>query len=346
MDKRILIFGPAYLDVVVEISGPLAAVPLDQSLPAAARAPRADGRITLDGPTGDHLVFPLPPDAASEAAHFTLAEPVLSRVGREDPAVGEHAVARVRVQPGGMGAGYALALGAALSAPFGEDAVGARVRAALGEMGVHVVPALLPDCPSDTSLVILSARGDKLAVGVRRALVRWMPTAEDHELAKAADALVFCGAPNVFMAAVLARQPRAAVLCAPALRNVRDATVPLASLAPRIHYLTLNALEWAHLDGGDAMRAHVPVITVTDGARGSRLLLGAREYAIPAHPVEGPVNANRAGETYGATVFSTLLAACPDFPAGVTPGLAERAARRGADQAARQLRLAGFEFPE
>jgi len=220
------------------------------------------------------------------------------------------------------------------------------VRDALAGMGVAVMPALLPDCPSDTSLVILSARGDKLAVGVRRAMVAWTPTEADRELVAQADALVFCGTPNAFMAEVLSWRPEAAVMCAPAMRNVCDATVPLASLANQIHYLTLNALEWANLDGQDALRARVPVLTITDGARGSRLLLGNRELAIPAQPVEGPVNANRAGETYGATVFTTLLAACPDFPAGITPELAERAARRAAEQAARQLALAGFEFPE
>ena len=119
MDNPILVFGPAYLDTVVEIPDPLAAAPLDQSLLANACAPRADSRVTLEGPTGDHLIFHLPPDAAAEAARYTLAEPVLARVGRAEPVVGEHAVTRVRVQPGGMGAGYALALGGRSARPSG-----------------------------------------------------------------------------------------------------------------------------------------------------------------------------------------------------------------------------------
>jgi sugar/nucleoside kinase (ribokinase family) len=130
------------------------------------------------------------------------------------------------------------------------------------------------------------------------------------------------------------------------MRNIRDRQVPLADLAEQIGYLTLNALEWAHLEGQERLRAAVPIITVTDGARGSRLLLGDRELCIPATRRDGPVNVNRAGETYGATVFSLLRQAHPDFHrCGVTPELAEWAVHRASEQAARQLDIASFGFP-
>jgi len=135
-------------------------------------------------------------------------------------------------------------------------------------------------------------------------------------------------------------------MCAPALRNVCDRSVLLAGLAVQIDYLALNALEWAQLYGAEEMRKQVPVITVTEGARGSRILLGEREIHIPAVPVAGPIDSNRAGETYAATFFRVLLTACPEFPRCITADAAERAGRLAADQAAKQLTLREFGFPD
>ncbi len=352
-NRRILVFGPAYLDVVVEIDGPLVAgTLLDQSLPAHDSTPRDDGRIVLAGDNGDHLVFTLSDDVAAYAADYTLAEPVLARVGESVAVTGAFPVTHCVAQPGGMGAGYALALGGLLCAPFGEgegeafatpDGVGLELMVSLILQGVPVFPRLISGCPSDTSLVIISSRGDKLAVGVRRTMTRWRPTAEDRTLVENVDALVFCGAPNAFVAEVLSWDFGVPVMCAPALRNVLDGEMPLADLAGGIDYLTLNALEWAHCAGQEILRAQVPFISVTDGPRGSRLLLSDRDIFIPAVRVDGPVNANRAGETYGATVFTLLLDAFPD---PIPPARAEAVGRRASERAAEQLRMAGFGFPE
>ncbi len=349
----IIVFGPAYLDRVLEIDTPLAPadmpVRLDQSLPALRVRPGAAGIIEVVGPTGDRLTFHLPA-AEQPGAVYALAEPVLARLlGASAPAlVGDFAVTQERRQLGGMGAGYARALSGLLRAPFGggsePDAVGGAVLAALAREHVRVAPLLLPACASDGSLVLLSARGEKLAIGVRQAMTRWTTTAEDIACAASADALVFCGAPNAVLAAVSAAVPSKTVMCAPALRNVTDAACPLAALASRIDYLTLNALEWAQLDDQEALRRLVPVITVTDGARGSRLLAGGEERFIPAIPAHGTVNANRAGETYGATVFSMLL---PVLRRGAPcdPARAADAAQQATVQAHRQLSLAEFAFP-
>lgn len=351
-NRRILVFGPAYLDVVVEIDRPLVAgTLLDQSLPARDSVPREDARIVLTGDNDDCLVFPLSADAAPYAADYTLAEPVLARVGHAAAVTGEFPVTHCVAQPGGMGAGYALALGGLLCAPFGEgegeefatpDAVGLELMVSLMLQGVPVFPRLIAGCPSDTSLVIISPQGDKLAVGVRRTMTRWRPAEADRVLVEQVDGLVFCGAPNAFVAEVLSWGVAAPVMCAPALRNVLDMETPLASLAGGIDYLTLNALEWAHLAGREQVRARVPLISVTDGPRGSRLFLGDREILIPAVRVDGPVNANRAGETYGATIFSLLLDA---FPGPITPDQAEMAGQRASERAAAQLSMAGFGFP-
>ncbi len=343
---RVLVFGPAYPDVVVETPRPLAGVRLDQSLPALTATPRDDGRVVVTGPTGDALTFPLPPHATTAACTLTLAEPVLARLRGADTretVTGEYPVTGFRRQLGGMGAGYALALGGTLHMPVGADALGREVRALLAAAGIAAAPRVL-DCPSDSSLVILSARGDKLAIGVRQAMVRWTATADDLALLDDADALVVCGAPNALLADLLAHRSNLPVLCAPAMRNVSDTAVPLAALAASISVLTCNALEWAHLPDRDAVRAQVPLVAVTDGPRGSTLYLGDDSLFLPAAPHPAPADTNRAGETYGATLFTILRRLCPDFR-HVTPAMAEFAGRLATRQAARQLDITGFAFP-
>lgn len=357
-DHRCLVFGPAYLDVVVEVDRPLLAQSvgdpeprvLDQSLPAADVTARDDDRLCIMGPTGDRLMIE-PAPARVPAVTCTLCEPVLARLlGGETRQTVAQTFGAVRCdrQLGGMGAGYAKALGGVLRMPLGgaPDAVGCEVLAALAHHQIPAVPSLLAECASDTSLLLLSPYGDKLAIGVRQAMTRWRLTAEDHALVADAGALVFCGAPNALLAEVLHWRTDVPVMCAPAMRNVSDTAVPLADLAAGIHYLTLNALEWAHLDGRERLAKAVPVISITDGPRDSLVLCGGEHLMIPAVPHVGPTDTNRAGETFGATFFNVLRAELPAFPrAGVAPALAARAGRRAALQAERQLALTAFGFP-
>lgn len=349
----ILIFGPAYLDVIIEVDGPL--VPgdptlfLDQSLPATQFVPADDGVLRLCGSNGDRLIFPLPPEGQEAGGTCYLQEPVLARLLDPETLItvaGEYSVTRFTTQLGGMGAGYAKALNGTLRMPLGKDAVGRRVLAELAQYEIKAVPSYLPDCSSDSSLVILSVRGEKLAVGVREAMVRWQVTADDRTLVADASALVFCGAPNKFIAEVLSQRSGIPVMCAPALRNVCDQSMPLANLAVGIHYLTMNALEWENLAVRDQVRAQVPVITITEGPRGSKVLLHGEEVTIPPAPYEGTADTNRAGETYGATFFTTLLNEHPDFiQRGITRETALQIGGKAARQATKQLAIKGFAFP-
>lgn len=350
--NRPLIFGPAYVDVVLTLDCPLLAggPVLDQSLPAARLTPRGDGVLVVVGPTGDRLTCLLPSEQAEFAVTCELCEPVLARTRADRIVTGNYPVERAVRQLGGMGAGYAKALDALLRMPLGSaggvpDAVGREVLALLAAHAIPSVPALLPDCAGDTSILLQSHQGDKLAIGVRQAMTRWQVSAKDHALAAATGALVFCGAPNALMTAVLEQAPDIPVMCAPALRNVCDRSTPLAGLASMIDYLTLNTLEWSQLADRERLRREVPVITVTEGARGSRILLGDREIRIPAASFDGPADTNRAGETYGAAFFRALRASCPDFPRDITAEAAERAGHCAAAQAAKQLALREFGFP-
>jgi len=354
INRRILVYGPAYLDVVVETDQVLVpgaqALLLDQSLPAVDVAPRSDGLLQILGPTGDALTFQLPPSSTDAELTCTLAEPVLARLLGADTTqtvTGIFPVAQCRTQLGGMGAGYALTFEGTLRMPLGADAVGRAVQAMLSAQQIHVAPNMLPTCPSDTTLLLLSARGDKLAIGVRQAMVRWCTNDDDRALVASCDALVFCGAPNALLAEILSWRPQVPVMCAPAMRNVQDTDPPLISLAGDIHYLTMNALEWAHLAGRELMRDQVPVITITDGPHGSYVYYHGRETFVPSISRTTPANTNRAGETYSATFFKVLRRACPNFfrTGVITTELAELAGEIATRQASRQLDLVEFAFP-
>lgn len=348
----IIVFGPAYRDLVVEVDSSLLSgvQRLDQSVPAISRQARADGKLFLAGPAGDAVCVILPPSWQAEASTIQLAEPILARL-HGDAAVPMTSLLNaraVRRQLGGMGAGYARALRAMLCLPLGRDDEGAELLSALGEEDIVTAPRYLDD-PTDASLVLLSHAGDKLATGMRAAITHWQAAVEDHALAAGARALVFCGAPNSFAAELLDRSPDGPVLYAPAMRNILDCHLPLATLAPRIACLSLNALEWSHLAGRERCREEIPVITVTAGAEGSRIFLrGGTELTVPALPVPTSIDVNRAGETYGAAFFQTLLHDAPGWHRSrmVDLELARQAGMTAARQAARQLTIAGFAFPD
>jgi ribokinase len=351
--SRIMVFGPAYLDRVLTLTHPLLpaadAPSFDQSLPAVSVEPLAEPRVYLCGPSGDALVFHLPPTSACPGMRFTLQEPVLARLCAERPVpcvTGDYTVESVLLQLGGMGAGYAKACHGVLRAPFGADETGRLVQTLLQEARIDVAPTILPGCQSDTSLIILSPRAEKLAVGVRDALRHWRYVDEDYALASKARALIFCGAPNAFAVQILGQGLSAAVMYAPSMRNIDESVVPLAALTPYIHYLAMNALEWANLADQQSCLQTIPLISVTDGARGSRVYVHGRVIDIPAVAHPAPRDTNRAGETYASTLFKALLAVYPDFPhAEIAEDVARWAATAASRQAARQLDITTFDFP-
>jgi len=91
----------------------------------------------------------------------------------------------------------------------------------------------------------------------------------------------------------------------------------------------------------------VPVISVTDGPRGSRIFCAEEEIVLTVPHFPGTANTNRAGETYGSTFFKALLATQPDFylRGQVDAAVARRAGELGTAQATRQLAIAEFGFP-
>jgi hypothetical protein len=338
-----IVFGPAYLDVVLTLDRPLftdsSAGLLDRSIAVTAAHPLPTRTLELVAPDGARLTIALPSGKGTE---YTLDEPLAPGL------ITAATATSVVKQLGGMGAGYALALGGILRCPLGDDAVGRKVRTLLDAAGIQSQPITITDCPADISQVLISPAGDKLATGLRTAMARWEHTPEDTKLIRTAAAVVCCGPRNALIYELLTPMPMVPVMLAAALRNVTDTEVPLAAFADRIAYLSLNAMEWEHLPGRSRVRAAVPVITITDGAKGSRVLLrGGGELHIPAVPFRGTPDSNHAGETYGAAMFAALQRAAPGFHrSGRVPrAAAETAAYRASDLAGKQLAIHTFGFP-
>lgn len=353
-----VVFGPAYLDIVVVIDQPLvtafADITLDQSLPASRSEGRDDGQLMLIGNNGDALSLQLPPQCSSFASTYYLSEPVLARhwgTQATEIVSGNYYISQLHTQLGGMGAGFAKALSGLLCAPFGYDKTAKAVTNELLQHDIEFSPQYLPVVNSDSSLVILSPKGDKLAIGVREAMLHWHVTAHNKQLVNNAEIVVFCGAPNAFMAEVLAVcHPQTFIMCAPSFRNIIDPVVPFASLVPAIHYLTLNRQEWERLPDKDAYRHDIPIISVTDGPHGSVIYQPAKAIMkIPTQAVQGDIDSNRAGETYAAAFLKYLLHAgippVSQIRDGLPRQLVKRAALYATAQAVKQLSLTAFAFP-
>ena len=346
-----VIFGPAYLDTVIKVSGPVApqlTVTLDQSLPVKSITPDNSQQIKILSETGDCLAIDLPSNAPCSGAVYNLHEAILSRScgTNASPLIGTFPTEDCFQQLGGMRAGYAMAVDGLLRMPLGNDALGDSVSAMLSGHGIASSPAKLSGHNSDATLLIQSNTGDKLAIGMRDALLNWQPDEIDYILATEAKYIIFCGAPNKFMANILSRDITAPVMCAPSMRNIDDSVYPLADLAAMIDYLAMNALEWNHLHRREKIINTIPLISITDGPRGCDIYLRGKAYFFPALPHPGPVDTNRAGETYASTIWKAILQNYPKFPnAEISEELLNQAAALASRQAYRQLDITTFAFP-
>ncbi len=343
-DANILVYGPAYLDMVVTIAQPLCAPHrVDKSIRVHAVTPNNDNAIHLHGENGDDMFFPLPDAFQEYAADYYLGESVLPRDEKID---NSYHVTSCRRQLGGMGAGYALALHGLLRHPQGEDSRGDFVSMQLRQYGVAAQAEILTG-ESDLSLVIIGGE-DKLTMGLRPMMTKWRATEKDSELVASTSALCICGAPNALTASLLPFAQSIPIMLAPSRRNIDDLDFPLADLAGQVSYLTLNRLEWEELPEKELWRKSTPIITITDGPHGCQVILATgEEFSLPAHPHHGMADTNRCGETFGAAFFRTLLRECPQFySCGVSESVARVAAEYASRQAWRQMDICAFGMPE
>lgn len=319
--SRVRVYGPAYLDRVLRVEGPLAgpgARPLDRGVDGSWGEsdpdPDAldvlvleaeDGRIPIRVP--DELGWPDP------RRHVLLDDalgldpdkpPPLNRaVGWADDL-------------GGMGAGFARALGGELVHALGDpdDPLSRAVVDLLVRRGVAHQPIRVVGVPADWTLLVTSGpHGDKLAIGFRGCHARLdeqsIAAARAAAGGPAVDCVVGAALANRVLRAALDAHPEAVRLLAPARRNMVDRAPALVEFADHIDAIACNRGEWELLPEPerDALADRVSLIAVTDGPAGARLRARDVEIAIPAFPrARPPADTNRAGEAFAATLVESL----------------------------------------
>src|SRR4051794_22488214 len=251
MSRRILVFGPAYLDRVVRVDRPLHAPekahPLDQSV--AGRWMFGEG-LPLADPDGRTIDVALPDDWPGPNGRVLLSDPI---GGADADLASRHLdVVALSWQDdlGGMGAGYASALGGRLIGALGapDDPLSESVAGLVGRHGIDYEPVRLAGHAADWTLLLTSGgHGDKLPVGFRGCHAALTPASLAAQASARCDVRVVASFPNA-LSAYLLRAPGADVrVFAPTLRNVRDREAPLSRFAGEIDVLSCNRREWESL---------------------------------------------------------------------------------------------------
>ena len=348
-DARTLVFGPAYLDRVVRVDQPLVdpargEPPLDGSVDGTWVESGGAGLRLVDE-RGNHVDFILPDDWPGPWGTVALGRPLSARAGgvRAVPvrAWGDHL--------GGMGAGFAAALGGELVAILGAEAdpTSRAIAVLLDRHAIPTHPIRVAGHPADWTLLVSGgATGDKLAVGFR-GCARAVTSLGDWAGA-AGRVRVAAAWPNRWVAAAL-EGPAEVRMFAPAARNMVDRDPAILDFVDRVDVLCCNRREWELLADREQVAWRVPILVVTDGAAGAEVRFTTPEgeagrVRVPAFPrARPPRDTNRAGEAFAATVLATLLGH------GWTPGVADpalvrAAAERAAAASALVLDREGFGF--
>jgi ribokinase len=353
-DRRVEVFGPAYLDRVLRVDTPLfksgLGPPFDQSTDGRWKF-TSNRRIDVIDPSGYTLEIEVPGDWPGPFGEVELCSPLRA---------GAHGRRRLlgldwHDDLGGMGAGYAEALQGVLRCALGpaDDPAGQAVSRRLDALGIAHALLRVAGRPADWTLLITNGQfGDKLPIGFRGCHQAADPAAFAALAGTSCDLRVVASLPNEISARVL-KAPGAGVrLFAPALRNMRDRGFPLSRFAAAIDILCCNRIEWETLEDREEVGRQVSILVVTDGERGSTVRytnpLGDPELLmVEAFPRTAPPrDTNRAGEAYGATLVASLLDQGWDAARGtVEDSLIRTAATRAAAAAALVLDRVEFGFP-
>jgi ribokinase len=352
MRRRTLILGPAYLDRVLMTDRPLVEPGTSPSLDQSVEGSWTFGPgLIFRDPAGSILEVTPPDDWLGPTGEVAVDR----RLGG-GPGGWRRTVRGVSWHDdlGGMGAGYATALGGTLVSALGpeDDPVSRSVADRLRAEGVEHRPIRVRDRPADWTLLVSSGRfGDKLPVGFRGCHAALAPRDVRKAAAEPAELRVVASLPNRLAAEAL-RAPGANVrVFAPAVRNMTDRADPVATFAEWIDVLCCNRREWELLEDREQVAWQVSLLVITDGPAGSVVRFTTPEgeagrVAVPAFPrAHPPRDTNRAGETYAATLLATLLD--QGWTPGVSdPALVQIAAERASAAAALVLDRERFGFPD
>lgn len=350
---RVRVFGPAYLDRVLRVDGPLLGYrsdsPLDQSVEGRQGFGDRNGLSLID-PSETAIAIEPPPEWPGPWGTVELDRPIgLTAEGRCK-------VCGVAWEDdlGGMGAGFAAALGGELVSALGpEDDSTSRVVVSLLDRHRISSTAVRTEVPADWTLLVSSGpHGDKLAVGFRGCHEALHPEDLTAPAALPGDVLVVCGLANRLAADVLkAPGPRLRVL-APAIRNVLDRSYPLRKLIAPVDVMCCNQAEWDALEESQEVAARLSILVVTRGPGGVLVRFtdpqgSAKSLDLPAFPRDQPPrDTNHAGEAFAAVFIASLMERGWQPESGVAEvELVREAAIRASAASALVLDRTGFGFP-
>jgi ribokinase len=350
----VMVYGPAYLDRVLRVDGPLResaiAPPLDQSVRGDWRFVR-DHTLHVSDDSGLELEVLLPDDWPGPFGQVRLQSRIYLGAG------GPRVIKGLGWSDdlGGMGAGFAAALQGSLVCPLGaqDDPTTRAIESLLAQNEIPFEAVRRFDVPSDWTLLVTSgAHGDKLAIGVRECLTALAPHAFDHALGSPCELRVVAGLPNPVARHVLAAPGARCRLFAPAMRNIVDRDHPLSGFASAVDLLCCNRQEWEALADREEAAWRVSILVITDGPSGASARFTQPDgetgaIKVPAFPRDlPPRDTNRAGEAFASTLVATLLDRGWDPALGVVhEALLRLAMLRASAAAALVLDQMAFGFP-
>jgi sugar/nucleoside kinase (ribokinase family) len=380
--RKILVFGPAYLDRVIRVDSPLIDPALggviDRSVQARADfdslhwqmrdltqdrvdplvleggEPRHFDDIIIYGLNEGKIEIELPPDCPGPAAVFRADE----RMERKEEKL---PVRRVRAEAwhddlGGMGAGFAKAFGGELIWIAGavHDVTSQAVNAMLDRAGINHRPIHVPDRFGEWTLLITSGEhGDKLAVGVRN--LQETDVSFEPMRNEPCDLLVAASMTNKRAASALKGSNARVRMFAPSRRNMiapdtRQGEPRVGQFARHIDILCCNRGEWETLADREEVAWRLSVLAVTDGPHGAEIRYttptgDAGRLEVPAFPRQHPPrDTNRAGEAFASTLVTAMLDA-GWIPGTTEDALIQHAAERASAAAGLVLDRVDFGFP-
>jgi ribokinase len=350
MARRTQVIGPAYLDRVLRVDRPLldreAESVVDQSVEGEWESGLG---LSLVDSRGSTIEVELPAAWPGPTGIVRLSDSLSAGSSgwrRSVRGVSWHD------DLGGMGAGFAAALGGELISVLGpeDDPTSRVVSERLAGAGIAQRPVRVADHSADWTLLVTSGEfGDKLAIGFRgcHAALEALPA----ERLGSCDLRVVAALPNRLAAQAL-RVPGAAVrFFAPAMRNMLDHDCPVSGFAEVIDLLSCNRREWESLADREEVAWRVSILAITDGPAGSLVRFTTPQgeaglVQVPAFPrAHPPRDTNRAGEAYAATLVAALLDG--GWTLGVaSESLVRAATERASAAAALVLDRSRFGFPE
>ena len=349
----VLVYGPAYLDIVMRVGQPLVRsghAPLDKSVDGIfCKNGKHQNELEIQDPSGNLLILSglnclKHPTGRLELSHSVLDSRAMSV-----------AVIEVVEELGGMGAGYAAVLEGRLVSALGSnhDLPRTMIESGLKRLGIEYSPVIIEGKPTDWTLIVSSGpHGDKHPVGSRGCHSE-LSASVMHQHGNW-ELVVAASLKNELLFGVLESHPDSLRVLVPAMRNCRDQQFPLRNLVGLADFISLNEHEWQELTPLDrsAWWESKAILCVTRGPDGADIYWtdrsGIRQnFYQPVFPRSVPVvDTNRAGEAFASFLIQSLMTqGWSKTEMNITSEMVQRASLAGSAAAGLTIQLPNFGFP-